>query len=69
MNEEEKEAIKVLNHFDVLDCGIQDRLAIETILELIEKQQKEIERLKNLKNTIKMKKWYGKEKITLVKIK
>lgn len=45
MSEEEKEAIKVLNNFNATDCGIEETQAIETILTLIEKQQKEVEDL------------------------
>lgn len=46
MLDEEKKAIKVLNHFNPADCGREDTQAIETILNLIEKQSKEIEELK-----------------------
>lgn len=42
-----EEAIKVLNHFNPVDCGREDTQAIETILNLIEKQSKEIEELKD----------------------
>lgn len=45
MNAEEKKAIEVLNHFNPVDCGREDTQAIETILNLIEKQSKEIEEL------------------------
>lgn len=45
MNEEEKEAIKILNNINLLYCGREDERAIETILNLVEKQQKEIEDL------------------------
>ena len=48
LSDEEKQAIKVLNHFNPVDCGREDTQAIETILKLIEKQQKEIEELKKL---------------------
>lgn len=46
---EEKKAIKVLNNFNPVDCGREDTQAIETILNLIEKQSKEIEELKREK--------------------
>lgn len=46
LSDEEKQAIKVLNHFNPVDCGREDTQAIETILNLIEKQSKEIEELK-----------------------
>lgn len=45
LSDEEKKAIKVLNHFNPVDCGREDTQAIETILNLIEKQSKEIEEL------------------------
>lgn len=47
LSDEEKQAIKVLNHFNPVDCGREDTQAIETILNLIEKQSKEIEELKD----------------------
>ena len=43
LSDEEKKAIKVLNNFNPVDCGREDTQAIETILNLIEKQSKEIE--------------------------
>lgn len=46
LSDEEKKAIEVLNHFNPVDCGREDTQAIETILNLIEKQSKEIEELK-----------------------
>ena len=46
LSAEEKKAIEVLNHFNPVDCGREDTQAIETILNLIEKQSKEIEELK-----------------------
>lgn len=47
LSDEEKQAIEVLNHFNPVDCGREDTQAIETILNLIEKQSKEIEELKD----------------------
>lgn len=47
LSDEEKKAIEVLNHFNPVDCGREDTQAIETILNLIEKQSKEIEELKD----------------------
>lgn len=46
LSDEEKRAIEILNRFNPLDCGMEDRQAIDTILNLIEKQSKEIEELK-----------------------
>ena len=53
LSDEEKQAIKVLNHFNPVDCGREDTQAIETILNLIEKQSKEIEELKEKNKTLK----------------
>lgn len=55
LSDEEKKAIEVLNHFNPVDCGREDTQAIETILNLIEKQSKEIEELKD-RNYKKIKK-------------
>lgn len=62
MSEEEKEAIEILKEFketgfhtlrykynkDRLDCNVMIENTIETILNLIEKQQKEINELKEI---------------------
>lgn len=45
MNEEEIEAIQILNNFNPLYCGMEDEHAIETILNLVDKQQEEIGKL------------------------
>ena len=52
LSDEEKKAIKVLNNFNPVDCGREDTQAIETILNLIEKQFKEIEELKDKNKSI-----------------
>ena len=52
LSDEEKQAIKVLNHFNPVDCGREDTQAIETILNLIEKQSKEIVELKDTKKEL-----------------
>lgn len=52
MNEEEKEAIEILNNINLLYCGREDERAITTILNLIKKQQKEIELMKTKINKI-----------------
>lgn len=49
LSDEEKKAIEILNRFNPLDCGMEDTQAIETLLNLIEKQSKEIEELKEEK--------------------
>lgn len=54
MNEEEKKAIEVLDNFepdDLFECAIY-RNALDKLNNLIEKQQKEIEKLKNFKEKI-----------------
>ena len=63
MSDEEKEAIEVLNHFNPVDCGREDTQAIETILNLIDKQSKEIEELKNITKSYDS--FLGSEKIVI----
>lgn len=63
LNDEEKEAIEVLNHFNPVDCGREDTQAIETILNLIDKQSKEIEELKNITKSYDS--FLGTEKIVI----
>jgi hypothetical protein len=46
LSDEEKKAIEVLNHFNPVDCGREDTQAIDVVLDLIEKQSKEIEEYK-----------------------
>jgi hypothetical protein len=55
MNEEEKEAVEILNTFELRrktknykEISLEDSQSVETILNLIEKLQKENEKLKNL---------------------
>lgn len=51
MNEEEKQAIEILRNFepdDLVECSIYIQ-AVEKITNLIDKQQKEIEKLKSRK--------------------
>ena len=45
MNEEEIEAIQILNNFNPVYCGMEEEHAIETILNLVDKQQEEIGKL------------------------
>jgi len=77
MNDEEKKAIEILKNMtqdDLLDCwdqGEEEYNAIQTILNLIEKQQKEIEKLdkQNCIMRIVDKQYISKDKIKEVLIR
>ena len=45
LSNEEKQAIKVLNHFNPVDCGREDTQAIETLLTAYEKEKEKNNKL------------------------
>lgn len=52
MSEEEKKAVEELRMFNPSDVGIRDSKNIDILLNLIKRQQKEIEELKKYTNKL-----------------